>query len=333
MGHRTSHTKGGYPAQLAFALGVGFTFAVAYAGTLLAGLPVVSRFGAMICSIFLAILYRQVFGYPEGLRIGIQFSSKVLLRVAIVLFGFRLNLAVVMEEGLGLLVRDLGTVAGAILLTLGIAKWLGADLGISTLLGVGTGVCGAAAIAAVSPIIGAKEDDTAISVGIIALTGTLFTVIYTFLRPLLPFTALQYGVWSGVSLHEIAHVVAASSPAGEDALAIALLAKLGRVLLLIPVSLILMYKTSRAGEGDKGKVQFPWFLAGFVVTSVISSYAPISKQVLTGITTVTSFLLTSAMVGLGLSISLKTIGGRAAKPWLAVLITSAVLSAVTYLTV
>jgi uncharacterized membrane protein YadS len=75
---------------------------------------------------------------------------------------------------------------GAIAVILLLAKWLKAETELSILLGVGTGVCGAAAIAAVSPIIGAKEDDTAIGVGLIALTGTAFTMVYTLLRTACP---------------------------------------------------------------------------------------------------------------------------------------------------
>lgn len=126
-----------------------------------------------------------------------------------------------------------------------LAKLFKANSSLSLLLGIGTGVCGAAAIAAVSPILKAKDEDTAIGAGIIALVGTIFAITYTILRPFLPLTDLQYGVWSGVGLHEIAHVALAGAPAGPDALAIALLAKLGRVFLLVPLSFILMYWMKR----------------------------------------------------------------------------------------
>jgi len=102
--------------------GVLVTFIVAELGIQLAKLPVFSRFGAMISAILIAVLYRQVLGYPEVIRKGVQFSAKVLLRVAIVLFGFRLNLAVIMREGLGLLVRDVGTGGGAISVNLLLAR-------------------------------------------------------------------------------------------------------------------------------------------------------------------------------------------------------------------
>jgi len=315
-------------------LGVLFTFAVAELGILLARLPVFSRFGPMIGAILIAVLYRQLFGYPEAIRRGVQFSAKVLLRVAIVLFGFRLNLATVMREGLGLLVRDIGTVVGAIAVILLLAKWLKAETELSVLLGVGTGVCGAAAIAAVSPIIGAKEEDTAIGVGLIALTGTAFTMVYTLLRPLLPLTDAQYGTWVGVSLHEIAHVAAGASPAGQDALAIALLAKLGRVLLLIPVCLALVYWMNQKGGRKTGaKIEFPWFLAGFVATSVIGSYAAVPAAYMSRLTSLSAFLLASAMVGLGLNVSFQAVRSKALRPLLAMLLGSVLLSVVTYLTI
>ena len=321
-------------SRLPFIGGMLFTFVVAELGILLARLPVFSRFGPMISAILIAVLYRQALGYPEAIRRGVQFSAKTLLRVAIVLFGFRLNLAVIMREGLGLLARDLGTVIGAIGVTLLVAKWLKADLNLSILLGVGIGVCGAAAIAAVSPIVEAKEEDTAIGVGLIALTGTMFTIAYTLLRPLLPLSAVQYGIWTGVSLHEIAHVAAGASPAGQEALAIALLAKLGRVLLLIPVCFALVYwMKQRNGKGRGAKIEFPWFLAGFVAASVIGSYASVPAPYIAKMTSLSSFLLASAMVGLGLNVSFQAVRSKAAKPLLAMLCASVLLSIVTYLTI
>ncbi len=321
-------------SRLPFVGGVLFTFVIAALGIQAARLPVFSRFGPMISAILIAVLYRQALGYPEAIRKGVQFSAKILLRIAIVLFGFRLNLAVILQQGLGLLVRDLGTVTGAILVTVLVARWLKADENLSILLGVGTGVCGAAAVAAVSPVIGAKEEDTAMGVGIVALVGTMFTIAYTLLRPLLPLTALQYGMWNGVSLHEIAHVAAAASPAGQDALAIALLAKLGRVLLLIPACFVLMYwSRRRSGEGGSARVEFPWFLTGFVATSVIGSYAQVPAPWMTKMTGLSSFLLASAMVGLGLNVSFKAVRSKALKPLLAMLAASVLLSVVTYLTI
>lgn len=179
------------------------------------------------------------------IRPGIEFSAKKLLRYAIILFGLQLNISVIFNQGSPLLIRDIGTIIFVMLTMLLIAKWLKADFILSLLLAVGTAVCGAAAIAAVSPIVKSKEEDTAFGVGVIALGSTIFSLIYTVIRPILPISGADYGVWSGISLHEIAHVALEAAPGGDDALAMALLAKLGRVFLLIPLCFVLMYRMKK----------------------------------------------------------------------------------------
>lgn len=320
--------------SLLFIGGILFTFAIAFAGIVVARVPYIEKLGPLVAAILLAIGYRQVVGYPEIIKPGIQFSAKKILRFAIILFGFRLNLEIILNQGLGLLVRGAISIAVAMVITLLVAKWLKADNSLSLLLAVGTGVCGAAAIAAVSPIIKSKDEDTAIGVGIIALMGTVFTIIYTILRPFLPLTDIQYGIWSGISLHEIAHVAAGAAPAGEDALAIALLAKLGRVLLLIPLCFLITYWMKRKNSTDNQvKVDFPWFLIGFIITSLIGSYVPIPQIYLNGVATFSAFLLTAAMVGLGLNVSFKALRTNALKPLVSMIIASVILSIVTYLSI
>lgn len=320
--------------------GVGFTFIIALVGFGLSQIPGLDHVGQLACAIIIAVVYRQIWGYPEKFRTGIQFSAKRLLRLAIILFGLKLNIDVVFHQGLGLLARDVGTVVFSILLTMLLAKLFKANSSLSLLLGIGTGVCGAAAIAAVSPILKAKDEDTAIGAGIIALVGTIFAITYTILRPFLPLTDLQYGVWSGVGLHEIAHVALAGAPAGPDALAIALLAKLGRVFLLVPLSFILMYWMKRKNkvESDSdAKIEFPWFLIGFIIMSLFGSYVlghliTVPTSVMNSISFFTSFILTMAMIGLGLNVSLKDLRTKALRPLLAMAITSVLLSVITYFT-
>lgn len=323
-----------------WASGLAFTFIIAAAAFGLSALPGLNHAGPLSFAIIIAVVYRQIWGYPEKLRSGIQFSSKRLLRLAIILYGLKLNMDVILHQGLDLLNRDAGTVAFSILCTVFLAKLMKADASLSLLLGIGTGVCGAAAIAAVSPILKAKDEDTASGAGFVALVGTVFAISYTVLRPLVPLTSLQYGIWSGVSLHEIAHVALAGAPAGQEALSIALLSKLGRVFLLIPLSFILMYWISRkeGGNGDaRVKVEFPWFLIGFIFMSLFGSYvlgkAIIIPDYLTeGISFFTSFILTMAMIGLGLNVRLKDLRTKGFKPLLAMVLTSVILSILTYIT-
>ncbi|PJN88891.1 YeiH family protein [Bacillus sp. mrc49] len=325
-------------SKLLWLSGIAFTFFIALLGLGLSEISGFNRIGPLACSIIIAVIYRQIAGYPEKFRTGIEFSAKKLLRFAIILYGLKLNIDVIFNQGLPLLVRDIGTVTFAIVVMVLIAKWLKADISISLLLAVGTGVCGAAAIAAISPIVKAKEEDTAIGVGIIALMGTLFSIIYTLIRPILPISDVAYGIWSGISLHEIAHVALAGAPAGEDALAIALLAKLGRVFLLIPLCFIFMYwmkKRTKDKTGREAKIDFPWFLVGFIIMSLIGSYVfgtyiTVSPAVMEGISKTTTFVLTMAMIGLGLNVSLQALRTKAMRPLIAMTITSLLLSIISY---
>jgi uncharacterized integral membrane protein (TIGR00698 family) len=317
-------------------LGIGFTLIIAMCGFLLTTFPGLNHIGALACAILLAMGYRQVFGYPERLRTGIQFSSKNLLRLAIILYGLKLNMIVIFHQGFPLLLRGTETIIISIAVLMILARWLKADLNLSLLLGVGTGICGAAAIAAVSSIIKAKDEDTAMGVGIIALVGTAFSIIYTLLFPLLTISPIDYGKWVGISLHEIGHVALAAAPAGQDALANALLAKLARVFLLVPVCFILMIWMKKKGKMEgEAKIEFPWFLIGFIGMSFVGSYIignefVVSKKHMSDIAGFTSFLLTMSMTGLGLNISLKELRTKAIRPLIAIIITSFLLSLLTF---
>ncbi|MBW7476571.1 putative sulfate exporter family transporter [Paenibacillus oenotherae] len=335
------HELGGIPSALvSWGGGIGFTLLTALLGYGLSGIPGLHVIGPMACAILLAVLYRHFRGYPEQFRTGIGFASKSLLRLAIILFGLKLNIIVIFQQGLGLLLRDLVVVLFAVGLTLLLAKWFKADLSLSLLLGIGTGICGAAAIAAVSPILKAKEEDTAVGAGLIALIGTVFAVGYTILRPYAGITDVQYGILSGASLHEIAHVALAAAPAGQDALATALLAKLGRVFLLVPLSLVLMVWMRRK-EGSQCRsagIQFPWFLLGFMLMSLFGTYVlgnsiVVPAGMMNGISTLTTLLLTMAMVGLGLNVSLRKIKAAKLKALAALAVTSIALAILTYATV
>ncbi|MCK9857884.1 putative sulfate exporter family transporter [Paenibacillus sp. ATY16] len=321
--------------------GLLLTAAIATAAYELARLPGLDRLGQMALALTGTIIARQFLGYPERLRAGIQFASKHLLRLAIVLCGLRLNISLLLHQGPALLLQGAVTIILAVGLTLGIARLLKADAPLSLLLGIGTGICGAAAIAAVSPIVKARDEDTAVSAGLIALIGTAAAIGYTVLQPLLPLTAGQYGIWSGLTLHEIAHVPLAAAAAGQDAVNAGLLAKLSRVLLLVPVSFILMLIMKRRNKGNNASgatIAFPWFLLGFAAMSLFGSLSPgtpleLPAHVTDQLLNAPSFLLAMAMVGLGLNVDLRALKDKALRPLAAMAAATVLLSAATYLLV
>ncbi|MCM3627949.1 putative sulfate exporter family transporter [Paenibacillus glycanilyticus] len=317
--------------------GLMLTAAIAAAAYGLARLPGLDHIGQMALALTGTIIARQFIGYPERLRAGIQFASKHLLKLAIILCGLRLNIGTLLHQGPALLLQGAVTVAFAIGCMLLIARKLKADTPLSLLLGIGTGICGAAAIAAVSPILKARDDDTAAGAGLIALIGTIAAIGYTALLPVLPLTEIQYGVWSGLTLHEIAHVPLAASAAGQEAVEAGLLAKLSRVLLLVPVSFILVLIMKRRGTLSPGTtVAFPWFLIGFVLMSVYGSLTPgtameIPVPAMAFLQQAPGFLLAMAMVGLGLNVDLRALRTKAIRPLAAMAATTVLLSAVTLL--
>ncbi|MFF2481167.1 YeiH family protein [Paenibacillus sp. NPDC058071] len=339
-----------WPGLIGLLAGSGFTAAIAGASLVLAQLPVLHRAGPLTLSIIIAIIIRQLFGYPAMLRRGLQFSSKSLLRLAIILFGLKLNFNAIFDKGWGLLLQAAGVILLSVGGTLWLAKRLKADLPLSLLLGIGTGICGAAAIAAVSPILKSRGEDTALGAGLIALAGTVFSLGYTLLQPIVPITPEQYGLWSGISLHEIAHAALAAGAGGPDALAAGLLAKLARVLLLVPVCFILLaviqrkerIRSQSAGTDPHskphGKLPLPWFLLGFAAMSAYGTFTSgtsfaLAAAAVEHASQATAFLLAMAMAGLGMQVDLSAVRTRALKPFAILILVSTLLSAVSLLAV
>ncbi|MDT2046321.1 MULTISPECIES: YeiH family protein [Bacillaceae] len=320
---------------LAYTGGLAFTFAVAIGGYLLASLSIFQMIGPLACALLIAIIYRNYIGYPTQFKPGIKFASTFLLRGAIILYGLQLQIDQIFAVGIGIFFKDALVIILSITCMLLIGKWLKADLAILLLLGVGTGVCGAAAIGAVSPILKSKEEDIAISVGIIALIGSILSIAYPFLQSILDLSPEEYGIWSGMSLHEIAHVTLAAMPAGQEALSLAIIAKLGRVLWLIPLScLFVLFMKRKEKQETSTVIKFPWFLVGFLLMSIFNSYileryVYIPNAIVSTIPTLTTFLLTMAMVGLGLNVNIKTLCFKSARPLIAIIITSLLLSTIT----
>ena len=142
----------------------------------------------------------------------------------------------ILVKGWKLLLIDIIVIIFSISLTLILNQIIKGNQDISILLGIGTGVCGAAAIAATAPILKSKEKDIAISVGIIALVGTIFALIYTAIEAIFNIPTITYGAWTGISLHEIAHVVLAADIGGRGN-DICFTWKIRPCVLLIPLSI------------------------------------------------------------------------------------------------
>ncbi|WP_048601921.1 YeiH family protein [Rubeoparvulum massiliense] len=292
-----------------------------------------SMMGPMIIAILLGMLWRSLFGVEASAGVGISFTSKYLLRAGIILLGFTINLHELFAAGplvftLALVAVVLGFTAVGLF-----GKWLRVDPTLGLLVASGTAICGAAAIAAVSAPAKAKHDESAISIAVIALLGTVFAIIDTLLYSVFPISAAHYGLFTGSSLHEIAHVVAAATPAGDKGMEMALLVKMSRVLLLIPVVLLVgIWKGKKEKENvvsDK-KLPIPWFIFGFLLVSLLNSGEIVSESWTQHFVSAAYLLMTMAMAAMGLSVKWEVIRQKGGRLLLAGLSGSVILAVVMF---
>lgn len=260
----------------------------------------------MIISIVLGAIWGNTVSHHHSVNnnLGINFSSKRLLRVGIIFLGFRLDLTDILNAGLPILLIDVIVITFTMLFILFLGKLFKTDKQLTTLVAAGTAICGAAAIIAISPIIRGKQEQTAIAVSCIAVLGTVGALLYIFLFPYLPITDTEYGVLVGATLHELAHVVAAGIPSGDIGSDSAILVKLGRVLLLIPVALFISFinRKNSKQDGNIKDLPIPWFIFGFLLMSLINTLQWIPKGGSQFFLLLSTYLLAMGMAGLGLNI-------------------------------
>lgn len=166
--------------------------------------------------------------------------------------GVRLNLDAIAGTGFQVMLMDMAIIltANAIICFLG--RLFAVEERLALLTAVGTGICGAAAVAAVAPTVKANQDETVVAIASAAVLGTVGIVSYIILQPFLGLEASSYGVFAGATLHEMAHVIAATQSGGSSAVDMAILTKLGRVALLVPVTFLIgLYFNLRSEKRDQ----------------------------------------------------------------------------------
>lgn len=298
--------------------------------SLLPGLKIV---GAMVIALVFGMLYQVRPNVLAQARVGIGFISNKFLRAGIILLGFRLNLKLLAESGIKTISIAIFVVVLTIFLVSLFAKWLKIEESLSLLTACGCGICGAAAVMGVTPQVKARTTDSVLAVAVVAILGTVFTLIEVSLRAPLGLTDVQFGVMTGASLHEIAHAVAAAGAGGDVSLEVGLITKLSRVLLLAPVSLIVgIYYQRRhlSADDEKAKLPIPWFMAGFLLTSALGTYLEIPQVITSNLVSLAYILLGMAMAALGMNVSFSVIVKRGGKIFLAATLASTILAVVSY---
>ncbi|GIO64652.1 YeiH family protein [Paenibacillus cineris] len=321
----------------AYMLGLCLTFVLSLVAKGLALLPFLDIMGQLVLAILLGMVYRAFAGVPEYAMPGIAFSNKKLLRLGIILLGMRLNLADIVHAGPKVLLLAAVNISVTLLAVYGIARLMKVDPVMSLLAACGSAICGAAAVAAIAPQVRANEQETAVSAAVVALLGTLFTLLYVGLYPLLGLSPAGYGVFAGGTLHEVAHAIAAAAPGGKEAEDMAVIVKLTRVALLVPVAVLVGLWSSRKGgrtaPGERTRIPIPWFVLGFLVMSGIHTLGILPESAASQIVTAAYMLMAMAMAGLGLNVDFAVFGRKGGRPFAAALLGSCLLAGVGYVLV
>jgi uncharacterized integral membrane protein (TIGR00698 family) len=331
--------------------GVGITLLLAMLAKLLTTLPFMNILGQLVIAIILGIAYKSIFNVPQRLSSGISFSSKKLLRYGIILLGMRLNLRDIIHAGPRVAIIAIINIVVTIFVVYGLTRLFKVEGKLGMLTACGTAICGAAAVVAISPQMNSNDEETAVAAATVAILGTIFTIMYTLLYPFLGLSPAGYGIFSGATLHEIAHVIAATSPVGQQAVDLAVIVKLTRVAMLVPVAIVIGIWTSRMKNNDStssrkdcpgsettdsrmsgmNKLPIPWFIFGFLLMSGVNTLAIVPTAVSEGIVTAAYLLIAMAMSGLGLGVELSTFRRLGIRAFFAAGIGSVVLSVLSYL--
>ena len=286
----------------------------------------------LIVGIVLGILYANSLrnNLPQTWVPGITFCTKTVLRTGIVLYGFRLTFQQVMAIGLPAIVIDTIIVVMTIVIGVVAGRALKMDRDITLLTATGSAICGAAAVLGAEPIVRSEPHKTAVAVSTVVIFGTISMFLYPVLyrSGVFDLTPEQMGLYTGATLHEVAHVAGAGNAMGQAISDPAVIVKMIRVLLLAPallvMSLLLARSTVRQGVagGTRGRVTVPWFAVGFVLVIGFNSLDLLPQAMVDGINTFDTFLLTMAMTALGAETSIDKFKKAGSKPF--------VLAAVLY---
>lgn len=282
----------------------------------------------MIIGIILGMIYANSLRnhLPDTWVPGIQFCSKRLLRLGIIFYGFRLTLQDIAVVGVPGVIVDAIVVTVTILGGVLIGRMMKMDRDTALLTSVGSGICGAAAVLGAEATIRSQPYKTAVAVATVVIFGTVSMFLYPALynTGTLGLTPQEMGIYSGSTLHEVAHAVGAGNAMGADVANGAIIVKMIRVMMLVVVLLVLSVwvgmrsrkAVGAGGSAQKGKISIPWFAVLFLLVIVFNSFIHLPEPMIDGINYADTFMLTMAMAALGAETSFDKFKKAGAKPFI-----------------
>lgn len=304
--------------------GLGIAAVIAAVATLIGRqFPILgSAMPAIVIGVLIAVLVKR----PASWEPGLKFASKMVLQVAVVVLGTQLSLRQVAEVGIESFPVMISTLVVCLLAAWLLGRAMKIDADLNVLIGVGTAICGASAIAAVSPVVKARNEAIAYAVSTIFLFNVLAVLIFPWLGHALGLTQHEFGLFAGTAVNDTSSVVATAGIYGSAALSFAVVVKLVRTLMIIPISLGLAGLQARKEAGSQAAAAtggsaagsptnsavprisllgvfklIPWFLIGFLLASVLRSLGLVPDAAQAPLAQVAMFFISTAMAAIGLS--------------------------------
>lgn len=301
--------------------GLAIAGCIAAASMMAATLPSFQRWA--MSALTLAIMGGMVLGNTAFPKIapsclaGIDFSKTRLLRLGVILYGFRITFQQIGDIGLSGIVIDLAIIC----LTFSLAVLLGTrvfklDRETAMLIGAGSSICGAAAVMATEPVVRGQAPKVSVAVATVVVFGTLAMFLYPLLYPYLHLSETAYGIYAGSTIHEVAQVIVAGKAVSEHAAETAVIEKMLRIMMLAPFLVTLSIQINRKDTTGNGiqRITIPWFAVLFIAASGIHSLQVLPGWIIDVILQMDTVLLAMAMAALGLQTQAREVRQAGLKP-------------------
>ncbi|MCW3073152.1 MAG: putative sulfate exporter family transporter [Flaviaesturariibacter sp.] len=272
-------------------------------------------------ALLVGLIVAQTIGHPY-----LQHNKKatqILLQVSVVGLGFGMNIHAALAASSQGILFTMVSIAGTLVFGYLLSKLLKIDRKTSHLISCGTAICGGSAIAAVAPIIQAKEEQVSVALGTVFILNAVALFLFPLIGEQLSLTEMQFGLWSAIAIHDTSSVVGAATKYGDEALQVATTVKLGRALWIIPVAI----GTSMLFRAKDTKIKLPYFIGWFIIAMLLNTYIPGIRTIAPVIVWIAKAGLTLTLFLIGAGLSRKTLQLVGMKPLLQGVILWVIISA------
>jgi len=288
----------------------GYGFTLRQVVFVLVGLFCLTPWASPPWALALGLLVAQTSGNPFGSQT--KRATAKLLQYSVVGLGFGMNAHAAVQAGREGILFTVVSIFGTLVLGYFAGKWLGLGRHVVHLISCGTAICGGSAIAAVGPVLRAKDEEMSVALGTVFVLNAVALFAFPPIGHALALTQNQFGLWCAIAIHDTSSVVGAAAAYGDQALQVATTVKLARALWIIPVALGTALLFKQPGV----KVKVPYFILGFVAAMLVNTFVPAIRPLGPTLTHLAKIGLTMTLFFIGAGLSARVVKSVGARPYL-----------------